>query len=346
MALKVGIVRDDRFLLHQTGLVHPERPGRLKTLYRMLDKDFDGKLSRIEAEPATLEHLELVHTPSHIRKILKTAGRDFTNLAPDTSAGPQSYVAAWLAAGACIKALGALLAGRCDACFVLGRPPGHHALPDRAGGFCIFNNLGIAARCAVERYGFRRILIIDWDVHHGNGIQDLFYQDEEVFYFSTHYMGWYPHTGDWEETGVGKGLGYNLNVPIPKDVQDEDVAYLYWKILGPVMRRYRPELILVAAGFDAHNRDPLGRTQLTEKCYRVLTEILLDLREQIGAPPILLSLEGGYDVAALAACVHEVLDVLTREDRRDRVAVALSPKGSELFDRAIRIHGRYHVWTD
>jgi len=346
MALKVCVVRDDRFLLHQTGIDHPERPGRLRGIYRMLDKDFPEGLINIEPEPATLEHLELVHTPSYIKRVLRTSEREFTNLAPDTPAGSQSYLAAWLAVGGCIKGLQALLAGRCDACFALVRPPGHHALSDRPGGFCIFNNLGIAAKYAIERYGFRRILIIDWDMHHGHGLQDLFWETKEVMYISSHYLGWYPHSGDWENVGVGEGLGYTINMPVPKDIADVDLLYLYYKVLSPVIRRFRPELILVAAGFDGHERDPIRRTRLTEKAFRWLTELLVDLRDAVRPPPFLFTLEGGFDVGALASCVREVLDVLAKKGRRERVPVSRSQKGMEIFEKLEAIHKRYHVWAD
>ncbi|MDQ7782279.1 MAG: histone deacetylase [Desulfomonilaceae bacterium] len=346
MPFKVGVVRDERYLLHQPGLVHPERPARLKALYRMMDKDFGPAVINIEPEFATLEHLEMVHTPAYIRKILRTAERAFTNLAPDTPVGSRSYVAAWLAVGGCIKGLQALLAGRCHACVALIRPPGHHALADRAGGFCIFNNVGVAARYALERHRFQRILIIDWDIHHGNGIQDLFYEAKEVFYFSTHHTGWYPHTGDWEETGVGEGLGYNLNIPVPKDITDADLTYVYAEILGPVMRRFRPEIILVAAGFDGHKRDPIGRTQLTEGAYRTMTEILLETRDAVRAPPILMALEGGYDVAALSGSVREVIQALIQGGRRRPLNLSSGPTGARLVEKARSIHGKYRVWTD
>jgi acetoin utilization deacetylase AcuC-like enzyme len=312
----------------------------------MLDKDFPDGLINIEPEPATLEHLELVHTPAYIKRVLRTSGRDFTHLAPDTPAGSQSYMAAWLAVGGCIKGLQALLAGRCDACFALVRPPGHHALPDRPGGFCIFNNLGIAARYAVERYGLRRILIVDWDMHHGHGLQELFWETKEVLYLSSHYLGWYPHSGDWEDVGAAEGLGYTINIPVSKDIADVDLLYLYWKVLAPVIRNYRPELILVAAGFDGHERDPIGRARLTEKAFRWLTELLIDLRDAVRPPPLLFTLEGGFDVGALASCVREVLGALTVKGRRERVPISLSPKGLELFEKLEAIHKQYRVWTD
>ena len=254
MELRIAVVRDNRYLLHQPGLVHPDRPERVEEIYKMLDSDFSDVLITLEPELATLEQLELVHTPNYIRKVLKTSERAFTNLAPDTPVCSQSYLAAWLAVGGCIKGLQALLSGRCDICFALIRPPGHHAAPDRAAGFCIFNNLGVTARYALARHGFRRILIIDWDIHHGNGIQDLFYDQREVFYLSSHYRGWYPPTGDWSETGVGDGLGYTVNLPLSKDVQDADMLFLYWKVLVPIAQSYKPELIFVAAGFDGHHR--------------------------------------------------------------------------------------------
>ncbi len=346
MELKVGIVKDDRYLLHQPGLVHPERAARVKGIYRMLEKEFDNRLIHIEPEPATLEQLELVHTPSYVKKILKTSERDFTTLAVDTQVSSDSYVSAWWAVGGCIRGLHSLLSGRCDACFCLVRPPGHHALSDRAGGFCIFNNLAITAKYALERYDFQRILIIDWDIHHGNGIQDIFYHTDKVLYFSSHYSGWFPYTGEWHETGEAEGLGYTINVPISKDIEDTDLVYVYWKILGSVMKQYRPDLILVAAGFDGHHRDPVGRTKLTEAAFRYLTEILLEFRDAVKSPPLLFALEGGYDVGALALCVKEVLDVLTFSGRRPKIPVAISSRGKEIVEKAQQIHREYRIWSE
>jgi len=311
----------------------------------MLDKDFPDGLVNIEPEAATLEHLELVHTPSYIKQILNTAQRDFTTLAPDTPVSAKTYMAAWLAVGGCIKALEALLEERCRACFCLVRPPGHHALPDRAGGFCVFNNLGVAARYALERHGFKRILIVDWDIHHGNAIQDLFYHDPRVLYFSSHYMGWYPHTGDWEETGNGDGKGYTVNLPVFKELDDQDIVHLYRGTLVPIVRTYRPELIFVAAGFDAHHRDPLGRTRLTEKAFGWLAQLILQLADSVKDAPILMSLEGGYDNYALAASVREVLGILTCQGRRDRIPEFKTNKAAKMIEKVRSIHSEYGIWT-
>jgi acetoin utilization deacetylase AcuC-like enzyme len=346
MELRVGIVRDDRYFVHQTGVTHPERAARLKAVYRMLDKDFADGLIAIEPEPATLEQLELVHSPAYIRKLLRTPEREITHLAQDTPAGTQTYVAAWLAVGGCIRAFHALLSRRCDACVCLIRPPGHHATRKGAGGFCIFNNLGITATYAIERHGLQRILIIDWDIHHGNGLQELFYDRKEVFYLSTHYKGWYPYSGDWDEVGKGEGLGYTVNVPISKDVSDEELTSLYRKLLGPILRNYNPEMIMIAAGFDAHWRDPLGRTQVTENAFGVLTEMILELRDDVRRPPILMALEGGYDPAALAASVRQVLSALTFTGRKKPVHTPSNPRAVELAEKTVWIHKNFRVWTE
>ncbi|MBU2548310.1 MAG: histone deacetylase [Proteobacteria bacterium] len=345
-AHRVGIIRDDRFLEHKTGLIHPEHPNRLKAIHAMLDRDFASGLIHIQADLATMDELELVHTPTYIKKVMKTAEREFTHLAPDTPASNMTYLAAWLAVGGCLKALEALMTGRCDSVFAFVRPPGHHAVEDRALGFCIFNNLGIAARKALQGFSLGRILIVDWDIHHGNGLQQLFYEDPRVLYFSSHYLSSYPATGDWEETGQGDGLGYTINVPIPKNMEDDDIVHCYREILGPVVRRYRPELILVAAGFDAHGADPMGHARLTERAFGRLTRLIMDLREENGRPPVLLALEGGYDLPALAASVHEVLDALLGKAYPGEIQETTTPAGADMAARAARVHAEFGIWTD
>lgn len=346
MKLKVGIIRDERFLLHRPGIVHPERPERLTALYKMLDQYFGSDFITIQPELATLEQIELVHTPTYVRKVLRTADRDFTNLTADTPVCAKSYIAALLAVGGCIKGLQAMLSGRCEVCFALIRPPGHHALPDRASGFCIFNNLGVTARYASERYGFRKILIVDWDIHHGNGIQDLFYETKQVLYFSSHYKGWFPPSGDWTETGSGEGLGYTINLPVPKNIQDADYLYAHSAILSMVTRKYEPELILVAAGFDGHCDDPMGRTQLTELSYQGLTRLILALRESGGNLPVLMALEGGYHIPSLVSSVTSVMEVLCRPEHEPAPNFQQTQLGAELFEHAYQIHKEYGVWTD
>jgi acetoin utilization deacetylase AcuC-like enzyme len=344
MAVKTGIVRDERYLEHKPGHMHPEHPNRLKAVYKMLDSSFPGGLIEIEPEPATLEQIELVHSPSYIKKVLKTADHGFTSLAPDTPASARTYLSAWLAVGGCLKALDTLVSGECEACLSLVRPPGHHALRDRAGGFCIFNNLGITARYAVKRYDFKRILIIDWDIHHGNGLNDTFYEEKRVLYISSHDIMLYPYTGDWEETGKGEGEGYTINIPIPRTLKDRDFFFLYQEIVGDVIRAYNPQLVLVGAGFDAHSEDPVGRSRLSQKTFRWLTHLLLEMRELIDHPPILLVLEGGYNPRALASCVKEVLDALKCDTTWERPSLKDALQGAELVEKVHRIHEHYGVW--
>jgi acetoin utilization deacetylase AcuC-like enzyme len=346
MANSVCIIRDDRFLEHKTGLVSLENPNRLKAIHQMLDKDLPGKLVTITPEPVPLDVLELVHTPFYIEKILKTADGEFTHLSPDTPACPKTYLAAFLAAGGCLNALDALMSGQCQAAFALIRPPGHHALSDRASGFCIFNNLGITAVQALKIYGLKRILIVDWDVHHGNALQSLFYGQKDVLYFSSHYVFTFPQTGAWEEAGEGSGLGYTVNVPLLKNLGDMDILHCYRDILGPIVRNYRPQLILVAAGFDGHKDDPLGRTELTETGYGWLTQLVMELASEVGNPPILLALEGGYDLIALANSVREVLRFLLGEGSPTDISKAFTPQGEELVAKARQVHAQYGVWVD
>jgi acetoin utilization deacetylase AcuC-like enzyme len=339
-----AVVRDPRFLEHQTGLTHPENPARLKAVYDLLDERFSGRLMEIAAEPAGLDTVELVHNPGYIELVLKTADQEFTRLAPDTPVSSRSYLAAFLAVGACLAGLEAMLAGRCDACFALVRPPGHHAQIDRAGGFCIFNNLGITARWARRQRDLDRILIVDWDVHHGNAIQDLFYDTAEVLYFSSHYPALYPHTGDFSEAGQGPGTGYTINVCVPKTFSDADALHLYREILTPAVEAYRPQAILVAAGFDAHRDDPVGHTRLTRLGFGWLTALMTDLARRAGGVPLLLALEGGYDPVALRNSTDEVLSTLLgdRPQGPPRVATEL---GAELVGRARVIHRQYGLWT-
>jgi acetoin utilization deacetylase AcuC-like enzyme len=344
--LKIGIIRDDRYLEHMPGHSHPEHPSRLRAVHRILDTEFSNGLEHISPETVTLEVLELVHTPAYIKKVLKTADHKFTSLAPDTPASSKTYLSAWLAVGGCLKGLEALVAGRCDVCFAMVRPPGHHALADRAAGFCIFNNLAITARYAINEFGFRRILIVDWDVHHGNGIQDLFYRQKKVLYFSTHDMLLYPYSGNLAEIGTGWGRGYTINIPLARDLQDGDILHIYREILTPVVQRYAPDLILVVAGFDAHHEDPIGRMTLTESVFAGLTSLLLHLRAMAKDPPILFALEGGYSIRGVADSVRSVLQVLTAPGPHKKVSVGETAKAAHLVESVRQIHAGCGVWVD
>jgi acetoin utilization deacetylase AcuC-like enzyme len=348
--LKICIARDDRFLEHKTGHFHPEHPKRLDAIYRMLDQNFDGKITCIDSEPATLEQIERIHSPGYVKRILKTAEQRITSLAPDTPISAGSYFAAWLAAGACIKGVDALMndrnKSRCNAFFAFVRPPGHHAMPDKASGFCIFNNIAIAAQYAIDRYHLSRILVIDWDIHHGNGIHDIFYSNSDVFYLSTHDLMMYPYTGEIEQTGEGEGEGYTINAPISRDLTDDDMICLYGEILRPLIKNYAPELIMVAAGFDAHKDDPIGRSRLSEKAYAGITRVLMNLQKQDQAPPLFFSLEGGYHQRAVAKSIKSILMELTGDQHTDISSIKKSRAISELASQVKNAHSRYGVLND
>lgn len=344
MDLKIGIIRDDRYLEHMPGPTHPEHPSRLRAVHRVLDIEVPKGYEIIEPQMATLEELELVHTSAYIKKVLKTADHKFTSLAPDTPASAKTYLSAWLAVGGCLKGLEALVSGQCNVCLAMVRPPGHHALADRAAGFCIFNNLGITARYAIQKFGFRRILIIDWDIHHGNGIQELFYREKRVLYFSTHDMLLYPYSGNLEECGKGWGLGYTINIPLSRDLNDSDLLHVYREILIPVVQRYVPDLMLIVAGFDAHHEDPIGRMKITESAFADLTRLILQLRAMANDPPVLFALEGGYSDRGLANSVCRVLKVLTSEKASQGSSNIETSRGAQLVKTVRQIHAPYKVW--
>lgn len=346
MGLRVGVTRDDRFAEHKTGHFHPEHPRRIVELYRVIDREFSGSLMPVTPGPAALEDLERVHTPAHIRKILKTAEQRMTSLAPDTPVSARTYMAAWLAAGACLQGVDMLAAEKCDAFFALVRPPGHHALPDRPAGFCVFNNIAVAARYAACRHGIRRILIIDWDIHHGNGLNDIFYSDDEVFYYSTHDLMLYPYSGEPGQTGAGKGTGYTMNIPISRDFTDDDMVFLYEHTLLPVIRGFDPEMILVAAGFDGHCDDPIGRCGFSENLYSRLTGMIRRAaRPGRDGIPLFFALEGGYDPLALARCVRGVLRVLAGDGGAEtgKTPPSPSPAVCERIRQVLEIHRPYGV---
>jgi acetoin utilization deacetylase AcuC-like enzyme len=339
-----GIVRDDRYLDHMPGHAHPEHPSRLRAIYEALDRLPTDRLLAVDAEFARLEDLELVHTPTYVKKVMKTAEQTFTSIAPDTPVCAKSYLAAWLAVGGCLRGLDALMDHRCEACFCLVRPPGHHALADRAGGFCIFNNLALTARYAARQYRIERTLIIDFDIHHGNGLQDIFYTDPGVLYFSTHDMLLYPYSGDLNDAGKGAGAGFTVNIPLSRDFEDNDLYFLYSEILPRIMKHFRPELVLVAAGFDALAEDPIGRSHWTPQGIVDLVTLIRHTLVPIGRPPLLLSLEGGYNARTLADAVVLVLDALAMDRPLTIPAQPPATEVQTLVQQVIAAHRALGVW--
>jgi acetoin utilization deacetylase AcuC-like enzyme len=316
MSKKTGIVKDWRYLRHGADLSHPETPQRLASIYEMLDNpDMVWKFLGIEPREATREELELVHLPAYIDAIAATAGKSIYMLDADTVTTADSYDVARLAVGGVLNAIDSVVAGETDNAFALIRPPGHHAQAGVAAGFCIFNNIAIGARHAIARHGIERILIVDWDLHHGNGTQETFYQDRQVLYFSTHQSPGYPGTGGLTEMGRGKGLGYTLNVPLLPGTDDALYIRMFRDILSPVALAFKPEIILVSAGFDCYVGDPLGSMQVTPEGFACLTRILLDLAEECCSGRLVAVLEGGYHILGETKCVRAVLLEMLGETR-------------------------------
>ena len=307
---KIGIVRHPIYREHDMGLYHPESPERLQAIEREINRaKFKDPLIEIPPRPALTKELQRVHSLSYIHQISSTSGKN-VRLDPDTSTSPKSYDAALLAAGGVIEAVDKVLEGKVDQAFALVRPPGHHAEDDRAMGFCLFNNVAIGAKHALEDKKLNRILIVDWDLHHGNGTQHSFYSDNRVIYFSTHQYPYYPGTGSLQEIGEGKGEGYTINVPLSTGNGDEEYANIFRHILIPIGRSFRPELILVSAGFDIHKGDPLGGMNVTEIGFARLAYLILKLAEETCRGRVVFSLEGGYNVEGEAKAVVQILHTL------------------------------------
>ncbi|MDQ7030753.1 MAG: histone deacetylase [Ardenticatenia bacterium] len=302
----VALLYDELFLHHRAPYAHPESPDRLRAIRHLLHSaGVEEELMWLPVRPADEEDIRAVHTDIHLQRVLTASLDGGGYLDADTFTNSASYDAAMMAAGAVQAGVDAVLSGECRRAFALVRPPGHHATPGRAMGFCLFNNVAVGARYAQRVYGLQRIFIVDWDVHHGNGTQDIFYTDPDVFFFSVHqYLSttgelFYPGTGQWVEIGFGPGQGTTANVPLPAGMNDAVYRQIWHLILIPLLRRWQPELILISAGYDAHWRDPLANIHLSIAGFGHLARRLIQVADELGAP-VVATLEGGYDLEALA----------------------------------------------
>ena len=297
---KTAIFKDDLFLKHDPGYGHVESPSRLEVIYEQLNKpELNKKFLFPSFSPATREILELNHSEALIERVSWTRGKPSASLDPDTRTSPDSFDAACLAAGAVVDGTKMLFDGKIDNCFALVRPPGHHAEAERAMGFCLFNNVAVAAHYAIQRLNKERILIVDWDLHHGNGTQHSFYGSDQVLYFSTHQYPHYPGTGAAYEVGTGHGEGYTINIPLPGGQDDAFFAAIFNSILAPIVKEYQPECIMVSAGFDIYKEDPLGGMNVTADGFAYMTRKLRALADEVCDGRLLVTLEGGYNLTGL-----------------------------------------------
>jgi len=306
-----AIVKDNRYLKHYTGEYHPENHHRLEAIYKMLEEgEMKGKFKEVAPRIATREELEMIHTKRYVDQVAATYGRDYTMLDPDTQTSSESWEVARLAVGGLLQLVDRVMRGEFKNGFALIRPPGHHAEANRGMGFCIFNNVAIAAKYALEKFKLEKILVVDWDLHHGNGTQNAFYEDPEVLYFSTHQYPYYPGSGSIGEVGKGKGTGFTVNVPLAGGQGDAEYIQIFEELLSPIAKEFSPQLILVSAGFDIYFQDPLGAMSVTPTGFYLLTSILMEIAEVCCQDRIILTLEGGYHLSGLKESVKASLKSL------------------------------------
>jgi len=341
--MSVGLVYHPIYLEHDTGY-HCETAERLTTILSYLENTGTmDKLIAVQPQAATVEQIARVHSPSYISGIESFAKRGGGYLDGDTVASPQSYQAAIYAAGGIISAVDAVMSRDVTYSFALVRPPGHHAVHDAAMGFCIFNNVAIAAREAIAKYRLERVLIADFDVHHGNGTQDQFYSESSVLYFSTHQYPFYPGSGGVGEIGAGEGEGYTVDVPMPGGCGDSEYMRAFEEVLTPVTKRFKPQLILVSAGYDAHWADSISSMQVTTSGYGKMATIVKSLADELCQSRLVFALEGGYNIEALAESVDATINVLLDSpktyDTLGKPRRSWSPPDTEdLFSRIKETH--------
>jgi acetoin utilization deacetylase AcuC-like enzyme len=338
------LVSRSRFAEHQTPPGHPERPERAQVMEKIASRWSARRGEVVAPRAATHEQLERVHDPNYVQRISELRDRAVA-LDPDTYTSPESYEVALLAAGAAIDAVERTMGASHTYTLAMVRPPGHHAEPAHAMGFCLFNNVAVAAAHARHALGASRVAIVDYDVHHGNGTQHIFDADPSVLYVSTHQYPYYPGTGAADEVGVGAGEGFTVNLPLEAGGVDADFEHVFDRVALPVLRQFKPDLILVSAGFDAHQRDPLAMMRATEAGFAAMTMALRRAADEMCRGRLALVTEGGYDLIALDASLQSVVDALSGPSAAPKwpAPTSASARGRTSADAAVRVLRKY--WT-
>ena len=337
-AMTTHVLTDQRFLGHLAGPMHAESPGRLTAILEHLDSHTIAGTQFIEPRHATHDELRTVHTPKHVEHLLSLKGQS-AQLDPDTGISPGSLDAALLAAGAGVQAVTAVMNGTAQNAFALVRPPGHHAEASHAMGFCLFNNVAIAAEAALKQ-GARRVLVLDWDVHHGNGTQNSFWNRRDVLFCSSHQYPYYPGSGAATEIGEGAGQGFTVNCALPGGQHDADYGAVFHDVFLPIAQQYRPDVILVSAGFDAHRADPIGGMNVSERGFAAMASAVKSLAAEVSGGKLVLLLEGGYDLTGLSHSVHACLEVLAGH-RNDSFPQGVGPSGAEAVSDSLEALAPY-----
>ena len=338
---KTAVVIDEEYLKHHPGEFHPERPARIKVLLDLAAALDDAEFQLLPPRAATRAQIETCHSTDHIALIESTSRANEYALDGDTITSRDSFGVSLLAVGGFLRMLDAIAAGECRGGFALVRPPGHHARPEQAMGFCLFNTMAIGVEHLKRAHHAQRVLVMDWDVHHGNGTQEMFYADPSVLFMSTHQFPFYPGTGAAREVGAGAGEGYTLNIPLPAGCADGEYLGAFRDVIVPAVKKFKPDWILVSAGFDPHRRDPLGGMELTESGFAAMARALLRLADEYAGGKIAFLLEGGYDLTALNASVAAVLNEIRRPARPDGVPEAAGERIQPLLKGILSIHEKY-----
>ena len=331
----IGVVSDPIFMDHDTGGYHPESPLRIQYSHTLFYADTPG-IVLVDPVKATKEDILLNHDRGYVESIVENCSSGkLVNLDMDTVCSEDSYDIALLAAGSVLRLTEMALNKEIHAGLAVVRPPGHHARRGSAMGFCLFNNVAVAARKAMLSYGIKQVMIVDFDVHHGNGTQESFYGERDVLYFSTHQYPFYPGTGSMTESGESQGLGYTVNCPLKGGQKDGHYIAVYQYILSPIIEAFEPDLVLVSAGFDAHGKDPIGGMQLSSRGFGAIAGIIQDAAAKVSAP-VVYALEGGYNLGALKESIACVVDVMKGAPSSEIDAIS----GPEL-DAMIKKHSQF-----
>jgi acetoin utilization deacetylase AcuC-like enzyme len=338
---KSAVVIDQEYLKHFPGPSHPERPERIKVLLDLAASLNASGFQRLPPRAATRGELEACHSAEHIALIEATSRSNRYALDGDTITSRDSFAVGVLAAGGFLQLLDAIAAGDFANGFALVRPPGHHARPDQAMGFCLFNTIAVGARHLLDVHRAQRVLIVDWDVHHGNGTQEMFYADPSVLFISTHQYPYYPGTGAVRETGAGAGEGYTINVPLPAGCGDGEYLGVFRDVIVPAAKKFQPDWILVSAGFDAHGRDPLGGMNISEAGFAAMARAVLGLAQEYSQNRIAFLLEGGYDLTALRDSVATVLNEMRGASGVDALAGASAERIQPLINAILSARQKY-----
>jgi acetoin utilization deacetylase AcuC-like enzyme len=309
--MNIGLVHHPDYLKHNTGQHHPERPSRLEAVMQALETSGQAQqLVSLSADHDAESWVATVHDLAHMRLVQAASQRGRAALDPDTIVCSDSYTVALKAVAGTLAAADAVMQGRLSQVFCAVRPPGHHATTQRAMGFCLFNNVAVLARYLQQHHGLDNILIVDWDVHHGNGTQAIFEADPSVLFFSVHQYPFYPGTGAATETGYGRGQGFTMNIPLPAGTGDDTYIAIFEQQLLPRALAYRPDCVLISAGFDAHYADPLAQMRVTEEGYRRLTQVVKEIAATCCQQRLISVLEGGYNLEALGRSVQAHVEEL------------------------------------